>query len=269
MTQEQTAVAKQEAQVETLQETVTEAEKQGATPQEITELRAKLDAATKEINQWQSEAKGQQRAAKKSAQQLEDWQAFKTSMESQISVVAEMVADMMDKNPVSEDMEDSTKRKSTSYRDKFQSVKQSTQTAAQEVSRQRAFSIANEAASLISPTGLDMQKSPELRTAYALFRAGDYDEALEETKKVVNAMTEAKKPVVTAKTETPEEMEKRIREDERKKTTQDIYKEKGWNISDTGGGTGGGKGKKPTLAEIKAATPAEFDKKTKSGEWVV
>ncbi len=35
------------------------------------------------------------------------------------------------------------------------------------------------------------------------------------------------------------------------------------------GKTKGGAGKKPTLEEVQAASPAEFDKKVQSGEWVV
>lgn len=38
---------------------------------------------------------------------------------------------------------------------------------------------------------------------------------------------------------------------------------------DSGKTKGSGTARKPTLAEIKAATPAEFDKKIKSGEWLV
>ncbi len=37
---------------------------------------------------------------------------------------------------------------------------------------------------------------------------------------------------------------------------------------DSGKTIGGGSGKKPSLEEIKAATPAEYDKKVTSGEWV-
>lgn len=38
---------------------------------------------------------------------------------------------------------------------------------------------------------------------------------------------------------------------------------------DSGTTIGAGSGKKPTLEEVKAATPAEFDKKVKSGEWKI
>ena len=37
---------------------------------------------------------------------------------------------------------------------------------------------------------------------------------------------------------------------------------------DSGKTIGGGSGKKPSLEELKAATPAEYDKKVASGEWV-
>ncbi len=36
-----------------------------------------------------------------------------------------------------------------------------------------------------------------------------------------------------------------------------------------GAGGGGGSSKKPTLEEVQAATPAEFDKNVKTGKWVV
>ena len=39
--------------------------------------------------------------------------------------------------------------------------------------------------------------------------------------------------------------------------------------TDLGGRTNQGSGKRPTLAEMQAATPEQFEAKTKSGEWVI
>jgi hypothetical protein len=174
-------------------------------------------------------------------------------LDSQIEVMATMLADLVDNVPAGEeDYEEKPKRRrSEQYLAKLQEASKKTEQAMLETQQQMFLRLANEADSLAKSAGLDMEKSPELREAYIRFLEGKPEEGLEETKKVVANMTEAKgKPKETD----IEELKAKLKEELRK----EILMEQG--LLDADAGQPAGAGKVFTRAQIMAMSDEEYAK---------
>ncbi len=210
----------------------------------VTQLGADLEAARKE-------AKSHQEYGRKQHEELEKQKRLDTevsTLKSQLQVQTEMIAAIMDKEgEVEETPEVPKKRRSEEY---LARIKQPPIVNPQ----QEAFmKVAEEADGLVKSAGLDMEKSPELKEAYRLFRVGmtsgyyigDAQDGLEEIKKVVEKITQ------TPKTEAKKELS----ESEEEEIARKYMEKKGLLKSDTSlpSGTGG----KLTSETIAKMSPQE------------
>lgn len=193
-------------------EETTESEQEVLAQTKLEGLASELEQTKQEVAKWQTEAKAHQKNVSKKSEELEKQQ----NLEGRLEVLTEMVADIVDRSTEAEDYEEPKQRKSEKYTSKLKEQETRTGDTTTQAEQQHFRGLAQEADGLIKSVGLDMEESPELHKAFVQFVSkGDPERGLEEVKKVVNKMTEAKSK------ETEEQLVKRIREEELKKILQE------------------------------------------------
>jgi len=213
-----------EAEVTTQEEVTQAPEVIDETKQQITELKTQLEAAKRE-------AKSHQEYGRKQKEELDRQRGLDTKvsrLEDKFKVATDMLADLLDRESNEEEVEDRPKgRRSDAYREKLKQP----DTEAQERERQRLVSLASDLDSKLRSIGMEMDKSPETKLAYALWRAGDVEAATEEVNKIV----ESKKTEAPESKENPEELV----EQKAKEMFNSFLKERGLDKVDTGTPIGG------------------------------
>ena len=153
----------------------------------VEELQGQLNTVTTERDAAKEEALAHQQNVSKKAGELAKREAQESKisgLEENVKVLTDMVADLVDRGD--DEVETPKRRKSEEY---LKQLKPN-DTANVELSRK-----ATEADKLARSVGLEVDKSPELRQAYILFRVGDADAGLEEIQRIVDSKkAEAAKP---------------------------------------------------------------------------
>ena len=191
----------------------------------LDELKQKMVGLETELESAKKEAKSHQEYGRKQREELERQRGLDekvSRLEDTQKVVAEMLADLIDRNADTEEEEKPKQRRSDAYRTKID------ETQGQEQKRvtQRVREMALEADRLLKSVGFDMETSPEALKSYNLFLLGKPESGLEEVKRMVESKkTEAAKPK-----ETPEQIGERLA----KEMFNKMLKDKGLDVVDDG-----------------------------------
>lgn len=191
----------------------------------VEELTSQIATLNTELEAAKREAKSHQEYGRKTKEELDRQRGLDTKvsgLETRLQVVADMIASIMDAG-AEEEPEQPKKRRSEEYLARLN--KEVKEVDPKQEDMRRAVV---EADGLIKSVGLEMDKSPETRMAYLLFRVGDYEAGLEEVRKVV----EAKKPVQTEAKK--EDFDKAVQD-----AARNLLKEQGLLVSDEGGPSAG------------------------------
>ncbi len=213
---------KQEVTTEAVVEPVEQKEDDLRT--QLTALTQERDNLASERDASREEAKKHQSNLSKKAEELSRKQAAETNLSnlsSKVDILANMMAEVVDSRE-NYDEEQPKRRRSTDYLSKLSELNKPTPDASQ----QEYNALAQEADDIIRTAGLEMNKSPELRQAYLLFRVGDAQAGLEETRKVVEV-----KKIEAAKV--PDRKE--LTEDEEAEIARKYLEKKGTLKTETGG----------------------------------
>jgi len=165
-----------------------EAEAQKEPEPSLDEIQTKLNSTIAELENVKKERDAQTKSASKQAAEAKRARNLQSQVDiltAKLDANMQMVADIIDRD--SEDGKRRSENYLTTVREKEQKVnEQSLQEKQQEIQF-----IANDIISLTTKAGMEFDKSPELKVAYLHWKAGDFEEAREEVKKVVSNKTEA------------------------------------------------------------------------------
>lgn len=203
-----------------VQTQVTQAQEEGVPAQDLEQLKGKLESLQSQLTKAQEEAKAHQKNVSKKDSELQKLQAREArldAIESKVGLIADGIADLMDRESSVDALEDKPqKRKSEEFRGKFEQTGQQAKQQAEQATRAQHQQVVDEVLKQLKSVGLDTtaMETEEFARAENLFLKGKAEEGLEEVKRIVMAKTEVKK--VEPK-ESQEDLIKRIREEERKK----------------------------------------------------
>jgi len=192
----------------------------------VEELQKQIEAVKVEAEAAKREAKAHQEYGRKTKEQLDKQQGLDARLaqqQSEIKVLTDMVAALLDKDDIPDEVEVPKKRRSEEFTSRIAQPPQNTEFMA----------LAVEADGLAKSIGLKMDSSPELRDAYRMFRVGmstgfvlsDAQDALEEVKKVVGSKG--------THGETEAQKAERIK-NEKAALRAEVLREMGLDASDTG-----------------------------------
>tara|TARA_Y100000310_G_C20632610_1_gene789443 strand:- start:808 stop:1560 length:753 start_codon:yes stop_codon:yes gene_type:complete len=182
--------------------------------EQVKTLRAELQEVTSEKERLEGGYKGLQRTISekdRAMQSQSNSNSRISAMESNIQVITDMVADVVDRADIDEG-ELPKKRRSDEYRERHQQTESETDTP--NIREQEWTRVAVEADGLAKSVGLDIASSPELSNASYMFRAWDERAGLEEVKRVV---AEKKSKGTEANTDNQQSFDDKVQEEVRKK----------------------------------------------------
>jgi len=211
----------------------------------VEELLGRLEEAGRKLEAAEQKAAAHERNVTKKSEELAKQRSVEkdiAELKTTVRVLADMTADLVDREGSDDEEPRPRRRKSEEYLSKLPKPGDKVQELTHDFSKQV------EADSLARSVSLDVPTSPELRTAYLLFRVGDEEAGLKEVKQVVDA----RKAEATKGKETEAQMRERIR--------LDILKEQGRLEEDLGGmGSAGKKFTRKDLAEYNAKGKSVHD----------
>jgi len=229
-----------------------ETEKIEAKVEDLDSLRSELENSRKDIEKWKNLADTHSKSAGKLGLDLREARVVRKNLNllgTKVETLTQMVADIMDSMGTEELEEKPKKRRSEEYLQAIREKEKDLKLSEADIEKQRTLGVANQIISLTQPTGMELDKAPELREAYIRWLSGDYDNALEEVKKVVGET----KP---RKSETEAELRERLK----KELKKEILQEMGATETETGQPKGEGT-YTFTKEQIEAMPTAEFEQK--------
>jgi len=152
---------------------------------ELEKTRQELQDKEAEISKWQTEAKSHQKNVTKKDSEIQRLRDNRESIETRLGVLTEMVADLVDSREELSGYEAPKKRRSEEYLARLKTTEEQSRETQSNSERQRVMGMAQEADKLLQSVGLSMDESPEAMKAYNLWLRGDYEDSVEEVKKLV------------------------------------------------------------------------------------
>lgn len=170
-------------QVSNLEEKVTEANEESQGKETLESLKAELENTKKDLDKWMNEAKANRSGMSTLTKKVNDYKALNTKVDT----MATMLADLMDNIPNEEDGDKPKSKKGAEYLSRIQ--KQSEELTKTEREEQERYirGVGKQIFDLTNGAGMDLKDSAELRGAYVKWLEGDFDGALEETKKTLTS----------------------------------------------------------------------------------